>query len=58
MSNSSPPPIKRYRREEEKNEAKNSEDEDDYVPYVSVKERRKQKLVKLVRDYFVTFKSI
>ena len=44
------PPVKRYRREEEnvKKDSEN-EDEDDYVPYVSVKERRKQKLAKLGR---------
>ena len=42
--------MKRYRREEEnvKKDSEN-EDEDDYVPYVSVKERRKQKLAKLGR---------
>ncbi|KAK6639960.1 hypothetical protein RUM43_008237 [Polyplax serrata] len=37
---------KRYRREEEE---KSSESDDDYVPYVPVKERRKQQLAKLGR---------
>ena len=41
------PPVKRYRRED--NHESKMEDEEDYVPYVSVKERRKQKLVKLGR---------
>lgn len=46
-----PPPLKRYRRVEEEDK-KGSEDEnleEDYVPYVRVKDRRKQKLVKLGR---------
>ena len=46
------PPVKRYRREEENENVKHdseNEEEDDYVPYVSVKERRKQKLAKLGR---------
>ena len=45
-----PPPVKRYRRVEEEDK-KGSEDEnlEDYVPYVRVKDRRKQKLVKLGR---------
>ncbi|PSN49687.1 putative ATP-dependent RNA helicase DDX41 [Blattella germanica] len=38
------PPKKRYRKEES-----TSESEDDYVPYVPVKERKKQQLVKLGR---------
>ena len=45
-------PVKRYRREEENENVKHdseNEEEDDYVPYVSVKERRKQKLAKLGR---------
>ncbi len=46
------PPVKRYRRREEE-ESRDSDDfakeGDDYVPYVPVRERRKQKLVKLGR---------
>lgn len=38
---------KKYRRSDEK-EDKDSED-DDYVPYVPVKERKKQQLIKLGR---------
>ncbi|XP_069699542.1 ATP-dependent RNA helicase abstrakt [Periplaneta americana] len=38
------PPKKRYRKEES-----SSESEDDYVPYVPVKERKKQQLLKLGR---------
>ncbi|XP_058792911.1 ATP-dependent RNA helicase abstrakt [Phymastichus coffea] len=41
-----PVPLKRYRREEEKNEF---DSDDDYVPYVPVKERKKQQLAKLGR---------
>ena len=46
-----PPPLKRYRRVEEEDKKEGSEDEnlEDYVPYVRVKDRRKQKLVKLGR---------
>ncbi|XP_055906190.1 ATP-dependent RNA helicase abstrakt [Eupeodes corollae] len=45
MSDKTQPPIKRYRREE-----KHSSDEDDgYVPYVPVKERKKNQLIKLGR---------
>lgn len=47
-----PPPVKRYRREEVKKD--DSEDEfgaegEGYTPYVPVKERNKQKLMKLGR---------
>ena len=46
-----PPPLKRYRRVEEEDKKGSGEDEnlEDYVPYVRVKDRRKQKLVKLGR---------
>ena len=46
-----PPPFKRYRRTEEEDEKEDSDKdlEEDYVPYVRVKDRRKQKLVKLGR---------
>lgn len=43
-SKSNEPPKKRYRKEES-----SSESEDDYVPYVPVKERKKQQLLKLGR---------
>jgi ATP-dependent RNA helicase DDX41 len=55
MSDGQPraPPVKRYRRveEEEKNSDQDDWDtgEDKHKPYVSVRERRKQKLVKLGR---------
>ncbi|XP_039297448.1 LOW QUALITY PROTEIN: ATP-dependent RNA helicase abstrakt [Nilaparvata lugens] len=42
------PPIKRYRREEEE-ERKSSESDEEYVPYVPVKDRKKQQLMKLGR---------
>ncbi|KAJ8704885.1 hypothetical protein PYW08_012205 [Mythimna loreyi] len=42
-----PPPIKRYRREE--NSSESEEDLDNYEPYVPVKERKKQQLMKLGR---------
>lgn len=41
-----PPPIKRYRREEN---SESEEDIDNYEPYVPVKERKKQQLIKLGR---------
>ena len=44
----SEPPIKKYRREESEEEDWQHEDEKDQI-YVPVKERRKQKLVKLGR---------
>lgn len=50
MSQSSsvaPPPMKRYRREDYKSSGE--EDDDKYVPYVPVKERKKQQLMKLGR---------
>ncbi len=51
--NVDPPPVKRYRREEpedsDKDDWDNDSDRDDFKPYVSVKERRKQNLVKLGR---------
>lgn len=46
MSNSAPP-IKRYRREEDND--KSEESDDSYTPYVPVKERKKQQLLKLGR---------
>ncbi|CAH1642733.1 unnamed protein product [Spodoptera littoralis] len=42
-----PPPVKRYRREEKSSESE--EDLDNYEPYVPVKERKKQQLLKLGR---------
>ena len=41
------PPIKRYRREPSPKSDLSEDDEDSYVPYVSVKERRQQTLIKL-----------
>ncbi|XP_004922248.1 ATP-dependent RNA helicase abstrakt [Bombyx mandarina] len=41
-----PPPIKRYRREEKSD---SDEDVDNYEPYVPIKERKKQQLLKLGR---------
>ena len=40
------PPVKRYRRDPSP-KSEDSEEDDSYVPYVSVKERRRQQLVKL-----------
>jgi ATP-dependent RNA helicase DDX41 len=42
------PPVKRYRREEDEHKADESED-DNYTPYIPVKERKKQQLLKLGR---------
>lgn len=43
-------PVKRYRREEKDSDASDhGEDDDKYVPYVPVKERKKQQLLKLGR---------
>ncbi|XP_049884152.1 ATP-dependent RNA helicase abstrakt [Pectinophora gossypiella] len=42
-----PPPIKRYRRESKSSESE--EDIDNYEPYIPVKERKKQQLIKLGR---------
>lgn len=42
------PKIKRYRRDEEEKKQEESED-DNYTPYISVKERKKQQLLKLGR---------
>ncbi|XP_063631050.1 ATP-dependent RNA helicase abstrakt isoform X2 [Cydia splendana] len=42
-----PPPVKRYRREEKSSESE--EDIDNYEPYVPVRERKKQQLMKLGR---------
>lgn len=48
-SSSAAPPIKRYRRVEDE-KSSGAEDEDDkYVPYVPVKQRKKQQLVKMGR---------
>ncbi|CAH1170496.1 unnamed protein product [Phaedon cochleariae] len=44
---SEPPPLKRYRREEQNSNSES--DDDNYVPYISVKERKKQQLLKLGR---------
>ncbi|XP_017771251.1 PREDICTED: ATP-dependent RNA helicase abstrakt [Nicrophorus vespilloides] len=48
-----PPPLKRYRKEEDKDaRGRNNHsdsDDDEYVPYVPIKERKKQQLVKLGR---------
>ncbi|XP_073819977.1 ATP-dependent RNA helicase abstrakt [Musca autumnalis] len=44
----SDPPIKRYRREEN-DKSDLEEDDDKYVPYVPVKERKKKQLMKLGR---------
>lgn len=42
------PPVKKYRRDDK--DGKNSDsDDDNYVPYVSVRERKKQQLVKMGR---------
>ncbi|XP_037808512.1 ATP-dependent RNA helicase abstrakt [Lucilia sericata] len=48
QSSSSAPPIKRYRREDD-DKSSGAEDDDKYVPYVPVKERKKQQLMKLGR---------
>ncbi|XP_055851869.1 ATP-dependent RNA helicase abstrakt [Episyrphus balteatus] len=45
MTDKNQPPIKRYRREENKS----SDEDDNYVPYVPIKERKKHQLVKLGR---------
>jgi len=46
----SDPPVKRYRREPSpKSDLEGSDDDDGYVPYVSVAERRRQQLIKLGR---------
>lgn len=42
-------PIKRYRREEKEKKSDIESEDDTYQPYVPVKERKKQKLVKLGR---------
>lgn len=41
------PPVKRYRREERKKETLSDSDDDNYVPYVSVRERKKTELIRL-----------
>ena len=41
------PPVKRYRREPSPKDSDDSEDSDDFTPYVSVKERRRRALVEL-----------
>lgn len=42
------PPSKRYRREEAKKPGNGSDsDDDNYVPYVSVRERKKTELIRL-----------
>lgn len=43
------PPRKKYRKEslEKESESSNDSSDDNYVPYVSVKERKKQEYIKL-----------
>ena len=56
MASDGGPPVKRYRREEDTSGSEDFYKEgDDYVPYVPVKERRKQKLVKLGRVAGLSF---
>lgn len=43
------PSVKRYRREEKHLDGSDREDDDKYVPYVPVKERKKLQLLKLGR---------
>lgn len=43
------PSIKRYRREENEKKSDNESEDDSYTPYISVKERKKQQLLKLGR---------
>jgi len=45
----SEPPVKRYRRSPTPKSSESEGEEDGYVPYVSVKERRRQQLVSLGR---------
>lgn len=47
MTTSGVPPIKRYRREKSASEGSDSESSGPYVPYVSVRDRRKQQLARL-----------
>lgn len=50
MSSSARPPQKRYRREEDEKKKKTVDsDDDNYVPYVSVRERKKNELLRLGR---------
>lgn len=46
-STSKQPPIKRYRREHNIEKGRSDNEDDDYTPYISVKERKKQQLIKL-----------
>ncbi|XP_065087670.1 ATP-dependent RNA helicase abstrakt [Ochlerotatus camptorhynchus] len=46
---SNQPSVKRYRREEKNSDGSDREDDDKYVPYVPVMERKKQQLLKLGR---------
>lgn len=50
------PPKKKYRREEQDDEKKSSliEDDDDYVPYVPVRERKKNELIRMGRIAHLT----
>lgn len=43
------PEKKRYRREERKSSESDAEDKDKFVPYIPIKERKKQQLMKLGR---------
>ena len=45
----SDPPVKRYRRDPSPKSDLEESDDDGYVPYVSVAERRRQQLIKLGR---------
>uniref|UniRef100_T1GC48 RNA helicase n=1 Tax=Megaselia scalaris TaxID=36166 RepID=T1GC48_MEGSC len=47
MSGNSEVPIKRYRREDPKSSDEDDQDDDKYVPYISVKERKKNHLLKI-----------
>ena len=43
------PPVKRYRRSPSPASAASEGEEEDYTPYIPVRERRKQQLVRLGR---------
>ncbi|XP_053683237.1 ATP-dependent RNA helicase abstrakt [Sabethes cyaneus] len=43
------PPVKRYRREEKESDDSDQEDDDKFEPYIPVKQRKKQHLLKLGR---------
>lgn len=54
MSSSKHPQIKRYRREEVDDKSDLESEDDSYTPYVPVKERKKQKLLKMGRIVQIT----